>query len=713
MKFEEVALKNFFRYGNNEQVFKLNRGGIWNITGINGVGKSSIIEAIVWCLFGKTRQDTLDEIVNRKTKKDCKVSVTFSNDEITYKVIRYRAHTVHKNDILFFKNDEDITGHTAAETNQLIQDVLGFNYITFVNSTIFSSTLYNKFLDAENKERLIVMENLLDLKQITAFYAATKGFIKETKKELEEVNIKFSARDATLESAKNALSSYKESAKNKLLELKRNKQKAEDDKKILEKAKKELLEINIEEEKEKINNKNYLNELKEKLDKKTRELQMKKYASKEAVEFVEKYSGVDFSSEISKFESNKIKQEEKEKILKEIEEKKSLIKDLEKEVLLNEEKKKDIQNQIDEIDEKLKTTIAGECPTCHQKINEKEIEEKKKLYELQRKEKLSDLNSLSNINDKKNEIIVLLDNIKELKNKFDSAIIEQCINNPEVIKEKYEKYKIEVDSVDSTNKIIDTHNEIISSELKEIKDEIDKCGNPKTSWTIEKLENLKDSLKDLDKKISQCDIDIATAIGSVSSAFDKNYVLELEENIKKTSSDKEEVFVEKQKLEEDEKYYNYLADCFSNKSNGFKKFFIGEMIDAFNDNINQYLPFFFNEKVSIKFDKDLNDTIEMDDVEISYNSFSKGQKTRAELAIAFALFGLSRYYYSNSNNILMVDEMLDDGLDEFGIRSSLNILSGFSDSTVYIISHNDNVKELIDNRITIERDENTFSVIKE
>ena len=56
MIFTELTLKNFFRYGNNEQTFQLNRNGIWNITGLNGYGKSTIIEAIVWCLFGKTRQ---------------------------------------------------------------------------------------------------------------------------------------------------------------------------------------------------------------------------------------------------------------------------------------------------------------------------------------------------------------------------------------------------------------------------------------------------------------------------------------------------------------------------------------------------------------------------------------------------------------------------------------------------------------------------------
>ena len=157
-----------------------------------------------------------------------------------------------------------------------------------------------------------------------------------------------------------------------------------------------------------------------------------------------------------------------------------------------------------------------------------------------------------------------------------------------------------------------------------------------------------------------------------------------------------------------------MADCFSNKSNGFKKYFIGEMIDTFNSNINKFIPFFFNnEALEIKFDKDLNDSITMDNEEITYGSLSKGQKTRAELAIAFALFELSRFYYSNCNNILMVDEMLDDGLDIYGMRSAISVLKGFSDSTVYVISHNENIKELIENKIEITKDENGFSVIKE
>ena len=272
MIFTELTLKNFFRYGNNEQTFQLDRNGIWNITGLNGYGKSTIIEAIVWCLFGKTRQEKVEDVVNRKTKKDCKVSVSFTDEKNTYKVIRYRQHTLHKNNVLIFINDEDKTPHTASEANQMIQEILGFNYITFVNSSIFSSTLYKKFLDADNKDRLIVMENLLDLKQITAFYAKTKDLIKETKDSYEEVNLDFTSKYSDLNSLKNSLLQYKENAKEKLVSLKLEKKRLEEEKESLISEKEKLLNIDIEKEKKILTDKEYIDSLKKEYDEKRKSL---------------------------------------------------------------------------------------------------------------------------------------------------------------------------------------------------------------------------------------------------------------------------------------------------------------------------------------------------------------------------------------------------------------------------------------------------------
>lgn len=714
MLFKEVALKNFYRYGNNEQTFKLDRGGIWSIYGNNGYGKSTIIEAIVWCLFGKTRQDVVDDVVNRKTKKDCKVSVTFTDGKNEYKIIRYRQHTLQKNNILIFINDEDKTPHTATEANQKIQDILGFNYITFVNSSIFSSTLYNKFLDADNKDRLVVMENLLDLKQITAFYAKTKDLIKDTKKLLTESQSKCTAKSSEISSLNESIVEYKQSAKNKLLELKKKKTEVEEKKEILIERKNELSTIDIEKEKEILSNKEALEELKKSYEERKKDLKDSKVASYEAIDFVEKYTGIDFDAEIKKEEKNKALSEEKEKLLSELKEKANKAELLKKEDDNRDDKKKNIQKEIEDLESKISKIEIGICPTCHQPIGKEESDRQKNEYE-KRKEELSAEMVILNNSDNSAEIQKIKKECIELKEKIDNIILENCINNSAILKEKFIKYSTEIKSIEESNEIIKTGNEIVEADLARMKETIDKySGDSNTKWTIEELDNISNELEKIDKEISQCDIDIASILGSVSTAYDKSFVEKNEKIIEEKAKELDKLTNEKSSFEEDEKYYEYLADCFSNKSGGFKKYFIGEMIDTFNENINKFIPFFFSSNnLSISFDKDLNDSIEMDGEKISYKSLSKGQKTRAELAIAFALFELSRYYYSNCNNILMVDEMIDDGLDIYGIKAALSVLQGFTDSTVYVISHNDNVKELIENKIEISWDENEFSVIKE
>ena len=59
----------------------------------NGAGKSSIVDALCWCLYGKTaRGVSSDAVVNRKTKKNCCVSVLIQDGEDEYPVVRSRKH---------------------------------------------------------------------------------------------------------------------------------------------------------------------------------------------------------------------------------------------------------------------------------------------------------------------------------------------------------------------------------------------------------------------------------------------------------------------------------------------------------------------------------------------------------------------------------------------------------------------------------------------
>ena len=596
----------------------------------------------------------------------------------------------------------------------MIQEILGFNYITFVNSSIFSSTLYKKFLDADNKDRLIVMENLLDLKQITAFYAKTKDLIKETKDSYEEVNLDFTSKYSDLNSLKNSLLQYKENAKEKLVSLKLEKKRLEEEKESLISEKEKLLNIDIEKEKKILTDKEYIDSLKKEYDEKRKSLKPEEKPSNEAVDFVDKYSGVNFEEEIEKEKRAEALLKKQEELNSLIKEKNFEIKKIQLDLSNKESKRMLLEKEIEELEKKLEETSGGFCPTCHQQINKEEIEKQKAEYNYNIQQKKSDISSIET-----NELLTkekeLEDEVASLKKECSEINIETYIKNASVLKEKYEKFYSEIENIKAKNIVISESNEIIYSALSKMKEEIDKFdGVSESSWTLEELNNISSKVEEINSKIKECELKAASILGSVSTVYDKSFVEKTEKEIEEKNEILLKIQKDKEALEEDIKYFNYLADCFSNKSNGFKKYFIGEMIDTFNSNINKFIPFFFNnEALEIKFDKDLNDSITMDNEEITYGSLSKGQKTRAELAIAFALFELSRFYYSNCNNILMVDEMLDDGLDIYGMRSAISVLKGFSDSTVYVISHNDNIKELIENKIEITKDENGFSVIKE
>ena len=313
-------------------------------------------------------------------------------------------------------------------------------------------------------------------------------------------------------------------------------------------------------------------------------------------------------------------------------------------------------------------------------------------------------------------------NLTEFKDTYDTLLADvnlirenldkNFVANSDLIKEKYLnalKHKTEFDKTYEEN----------CKKQKELLIEIDELKEKKSKLEISKytesyLNSIEEEIKKQEDIIAKSNTIIASVNAAVKSTYDKDYVEKIKSDIE--SLKEKAVFAKEQLevIEDDKKHYEYLKECCSNKSNGFKKFFIGEMIPVFNEKINQYLPFFFNnKKIEVSFDKDLVETIKCDGQKITYASLSCGQKTRMEIAAAFALFGLSRVFFSNQSGLLIVDELLDRGLDEFGIKASLSILEGFAqDSKVYVISHNKTVTENITDVIEVKADENGFSYFK-
>lgn len=717
---KSVSIKNFFSYGPQETVIDLSGNGTTSISGCNGVGKSTIIEAMLFALYGKTRQEKVADVVNRSVGKDCKVSVEFvGNDDEIYKVLRYRAHTTHKDKVYLFKGDKDISSKNTSDTNEQIIDYFGMPYVAFVNSTVFSTEFYSNFFAANNTDRLNIFENILSLKEISYFYEEVKKIIKEIEESEIESKMKYAESNTKVEAAQENLDTYNKQAKEKLLQLKSEK---EDAQRAIEEAKvvlKELGAIDVTAEKAKLSNTTLNEEYEKQINEKKKlhdELNAFNTFPEEETELLVKYGDFDFND-------NKKKEEKYKSDLETIRTRESgidkaklqLDSSMEKIRTLKSQKEsseKDLEKQKKDL-EKVKDAI---CPYCGNKMDAEETSKKREIIDKKIKELEGDIEDFEkqlkeekvNLTEFKDTYDTLLADVNLIRENLDKNFVA----NSDLIKEKYLnalKHKTEFDKTYEEN----------CKKQKELLVEIDELKEKKSKLEISKytesyLNSIEEEIKKQEDIIAKSNTTIASVNAAVKSTYDKDYVEKIKSDIE--SLKEKAVFAKEQLevIEDDKKHYEYLKECCSNKSNGFKKFFIGEMIPVFNEKINQYLPFFFNnKKIEVSFDKDLVETIKCDGQKITYASLSCGQKTRMEIAAAFALFGLSRVFFSNQSGLLIVDELLDRGLDEFGIKASLSILEGFAqDSKVYVISHNKTVTENITDVIEVKADENGFSYFK-
>ena len=87
--FEKIRWKNFLSTGNHYTNIQFNNHATTLIVGTNGAGKSTVLDALTFSLFGKPfRKINKGQLINSSNEKDCKVEVEFSIGDIEWKVVR-------------------------------------------------------------------------------------------------------------------------------------------------------------------------------------------------------------------------------------------------------------------------------------------------------------------------------------------------------------------------------------------------------------------------------------------------------------------------------------------------------------------------------------------------------------------------------------------------------------------------------------------------
>ena len=187
--FKTISWKNFLSTGNQPTTVQLDRKSTSLIIGSNGAGKSTILDALTFSLYGKSfRKINKGQLVNSVNEKNCFVEIEFDIGGIIWKVERGIKPNIFK----IFRNDEELNQNASAIDQQkwLEQNVLKMNYKSFTQIVILGSSTFVPFMQLPVSSRREVVEDLLDIKIFSSMNDIVKGKIRLLKDEIKTLDLK-------------------------------------------------------------------------------------------------------------------------------------------------------------------------------------------------------------------------------------------------------------------------------------------------------------------------------------------------------------------------------------------------------------------------------------------------------------------------------------------------------------------------------------------
>lgn len=705
IKFIKLIFANIMSFGGTKQEINFEHG-LALINGQNGVGKSTIYEALCFCLFGKPYRDIkMSELINRKNKKNLYTEVEFvKNQQDTYKIIR----SLKPNSVQIFKNNVEIDTLSSKKLNQdEIDKIIGIDYSLF-KQIISLAVVYNKpFIALSTPDKRKIIEQVFNI-------SIFGEMLKINKKKISLIKPQIEMNERT----SNILESNIDSMKSRYLQIETAKKNFDNDKKQnvikiknnLQDKKNSLSEIlndisKLTKDKDLICETEFvsLENYKKERDRLNRDLTELQYDIKLNKNILEKNNKEEIEKEILEYK-NDLERYKKEKdgieINKNIENHDKEINKLTKQITELEYENKIYKTKIDEMD---KMSVCSKCNTV--------VTEEHKQKEISEFNKIINENEIKIVN-LKNE----LKDIKDDKDKLNRYL--QLENNINELEKEIIKLESKIKQIDDCEKMIE-HNQgninNINERLKFINDLIkqNEVNLEKYNQLKQKIEMLEYSKKSNERDISDLEIRLKDEENSKFSVDIKSMKREL------LSKHDELKNVEKEGLELNEKknVYDISSEILSDE--GIKSYFFKNLVPILNEKINSYLRL-FEIQINIKFDEYMNEKISnfanMSN-ETSYYSYSEGEKKRIDISILLSFIDITKMLSDWNCNLLIIDELLDGAIDDNGLEQLVMSLKQMverdNDLCIYVISHRlkHNYEDLFNKIIQIKKQSNKFSKI--
>ena len=175
--------------GNQYTSIKLDEHRDTLIVGANGSGKSTVLDALTFSLFGKPfRKVTKSQLLNSTNERDAKVEIEFDIGDVPYKVVRGIKPNIFEIYRHGKKTNEDCSANEQQKT--LENQILKLNYKSFTQIVILGSASFIPFMQLSAPHRREVIEDLLDIKVFTMMSDILKVQIKESRDALRVLELK-------------------------------------------------------------------------------------------------------------------------------------------------------------------------------------------------------------------------------------------------------------------------------------------------------------------------------------------------------------------------------------------------------------------------------------------------------------------------------------------------------------------------------------------
>jgi len=699
MILKTLTLKNFRKFKQTSVEFP---DGVIGVIGLNGVGKSTIFEAIAWALYGSVAARTSSDQIKRQSSDSsdvCRVELDFIFEDNTYRLIREMRGKAQTTTATVTINGK--IAATGAETvNHYMQEKLGMDFKSFFTSIFAKQKELNTLSSMNASERRPVILRMLGIDSLDEVIKEVRSDKKNKDNLIDQldhnlVNEKGEKKENTYNQEIEDLEKNKKEIDNEIKKSKDKIQVFKKDLKALEKIyldkKKEYEKLN--EKKEKLSDKKTLFERKRKLEEEIKELKQKTKdrqkildnENKKLVDFKNIEKDINLTDKRLDELNNKI-----EKNVKVIEQKKTLADQIKKDVSEIDKKKKNIE----------KLGPEAECPTCERvlsdqfnnlinkfekekQVKQKEISSFQSEIEKQIKERERLIREQTAIQKKKN----YLQNKLRDKERIDTTIknITTELNSEKIDLEKKQKHFKEIKVTDFNVKEFENIKKQVESFYREYQKSLEAFNNKKDDFSEINI--------DLEKKEGNKKL-----ISQEIKNF-KEKIFELEKFKKQLKQEKQAVF-----------YLNLLSDVMSN----FRTY----LISRIRPTLSYYSSDFFSrltdgKYISVELDENYNLMIYDNGEFYSIERFSGGEEDLANLCLRLAISEVITERAGGAFNFIILDEIFgsQDLFRRQNIMKALNNLSS-KFRQIFLITHVEDVKNEMEHILSVSENQEGISNIK-